>query len=205
MAVITDYASLQAAITDYGARTDLATFTPNFVQNWEERFYRDPLNYGYWMETDLDVTIAAGVAALPGDYLRLKVAYLAGQNRSPLKVVPLEQLYSRFPPDTSSGVPQYIARSGAGLVFGPAADGDYEIKGKYYAKPALLRNDADGINWLVTNAPDMCLYGALLEMEPFLKNDYRIALWGEFYKEALFAYRSLMMDFSGGALQVRVA
>lgn len=205
MAVISDYASLQTAVTDYVARTDLASFTPNFIQNWEERFYREPMNYGYWMEADLDVTIASGAAALPADYLRLKVAYLSGQNSAPLQIVPLDLLYARFPPASSSGMPMYIARSGSSLVFGPAADAAYEILGKYYAKPALLRNDSDGINWLITNAPDLCLYGALLEAEPFLKNDYRLPVWAEFYKEALAAYRSQMRDFSGGALQVRAA
>ena len=54
MAVITSYDTLQTAVADYCARSDLATFTPNFVQNWEEGFYRQPLNWGPWMQRWID-------------------------------------------------------------------------------------------------------------------------------------------------------
>lgn len=42
MAVITSYASLQTAIADWLNRSDLTTMIPNFIQNAEERFQRDP-------------------------------------------------------------------------------------------------------------------------------------------------------------------
>ena len=32
-------------------------------------------------------------------------------------------------------------------------------------------------NWVITNAPDVYLYGTLLEAEPFLMNDQRVQLW----------------------------
>ena len=32
-------------------------------------------------------------------------------------------------------------------------------------------------NWLVLNAPDLYLYGTLLQAEPFLMNDERVPLW----------------------------
>lgn len=205
MSIISDYASLQTAITDYVARTDVSSFTPNFVQNWEERFYRDRKNFGYWMESALSVAIASSVAAVPTDYLGLKVAYLDGQCDAPLDLVPIAQLYARFPRATSSGKPRYFARNGTNFEFGPKPDSTYTISGTYYAKPQLLRIDSDGINWLISNAPDLCLYGSLLEAEPFLKNDYRVELWGAMYNEALATYRELMRDFSGGPIQVRAA
>jgi hypothetical protein len=42
MAVVTSYATLQTAVADYLARSDLTSFIPNFVQNFEEDFYREP-------------------------------------------------------------------------------------------------------------------------------------------------------------------
>lgn len=208
MSIITTYTNLQTAITDYVAKSNLATFTPNFVQNWEERFYRQPRNHGTWMELPLSVSIS-GTAALPSDYLALRVAYLNGQVQSPLNISSLEQIYAKFPRSGSSGIPKWIARDGANFVFGPLPNGVFTLNGTYYAKPAVLRaatNDG-AANWLLINAPDLVLYGCLAEAEPFLKNDERVQLWKSLYQEALHDYRDLMKEqkFSGGAMQVLVA
>ena len=35
-------------------------------------------------------------------------------------------------------------------------------------------------NWLITNAPDIYLYGSMLEAEPFIMNDERVpSLWAQ--------------------------
>lgn len=189
MAVITNYTTLQTAVGDYLARSDLTSYLPNFVQNWEERFYRESQNWASWMESALSVTITSNLAAVPADYLGLKVAYV-GSTSGPLERVSLSQLYARFPRGgASGGTARFIARDGANFRFGPEVVSG-TLAGTYYAKPATLRVDADGINWLITNAPDLCLYGSLLEAEPFLKNDVRIDVWQRFYNEALMAYRS---------------
>jgi hypothetical protein len=207
MAVITSYETLQTAVADYCARSDLATFTPNFIQNWEEGFYRQPLNWGPWMETALSVTMSSGVATLPSDYLGLKWAAIEASPNRTLERKSAQQLYARFPRNNGSGKPAWIARDQGTFVFGPEPDSDYTIVGAYYAKPVLLRNDSDGINWMITNAPDLCLFGALLEAEPFLKNDSRIALWLDRYSDALVAYRDLIRDEDnmGSAMQAALA
>lgn len=196
MAVISGYASLQTAVADYLARSDLTTWIPNFIQNFEERFYRDPENYARWMESALNVTMANNVAALPSDYLRLKNAYLSGQMQPPLIRTSLEQLYSRYPRSGTASVPQYISREGSNFVFGPVPAGTYTIVGTYYAKPTLLRSFASdaAAHWLVVNAPDLLLYGALLEAEPFLKNDQRVPLWKSAFDWALDTYRRMDQD-----------
>lgn len=199
MAVITTYNTLLTAVADYLARSDLTTFIPNFVQNWEERFYRESENWGSWMESALNVTITNDLAAVPADYLGLKIAYISGQNSTPLKRISLDQMYQRFPRASSGGgAAAYIARNGANFIFGPtAASGT--LAGTYYAKPTVLRTDSDGINFLVTDCPDLALYGSLLEAEPFIKNDKRLPTWSQLYSVALEAYRSRMKaeDFSG--------
>jgi hypothetical protein len=65
-----------------------------------------------------------------------------------------------------------------------------------YAKPTLLRSFASdaAAHFLIVNAPDLLLYGALLEAEPFLKNDARVGLWKSAYDIALEAYRSRFRD-----------
>jgi len=203
MAIITSYDTLQTAIADYCARSDLATFTPNFIQNFEERFFRQPLNWGPWMETALSVTMSAGVATVPSDYLGLKWAALASSPYRTLERKSAQKLYATFPRGGSTAKPLWIARDQGSFVFGPEPDGVYTLVGTYYAKPTLIRSDSDGINWLVTNAPDLMLYGSLLEAEPFLKNDSRIAIWRDFYADALVDYRDMIRDEDsmGSAMQ----
>jgi hypothetical protein len=196
MAVITGYTSLLTAVGDYLARSDLTTFTPNFVQNMEERFLRDSENWGAWMESALSVTLANNVAAVPASYLGLRVSYIAGNYAQPLKRVSLEQLYSRYPRGRgSSGTVCFIARNGANFEFGPE-NASGTLTGTYFAKPTVLRSFAGdaAAHYLVVNAPDLLLYGALLEAEPFLKNDQRVSLWKNAYDWALDAYRKRLQE-----------
>lgn len=206
MAVITSYSTLQTAVGDYLARSDLTSWIPNFIQNWEERFYRSPYNWGRWMEAALSVSVSSGVAAVPSNFLGLRAAYLDGVTAPPLQWVTLQQLLHKYP-RTQTGQPKWISRDRENFVFGPVATDDYTLVGTYYAKPDLLRDDADGTNWLIDNAPDLVLYGALLEAEVFIKNDARTPLWQAAYAEALAQYRSFQCEqsYSSSGLQVTVA
>jgi hypothetical protein len=192
MAVISGYASLQTAVSDYLSRSDLTTFIPNYIQNWEERFYRNAKNWGRWMETAFSVTIASNVAAIPSAYLGTVTAYINGQGTGPLKQLSLEQLYARYPRSAVSGLPLFYARNAGNFEFGPVANDGYILNGTYYAKQTLLRSFASdaAAHWIILNAPDMALYGALLEATSFIIDDPRIPVWQSFYAEAVNDYRS---------------
>lgn len=205
MAAVTSYSTLLTAAADWLARSDLTTFIPGFVQNWEEDFYRNPENFGRWMETALDLTIASSVIAVPDDYLALKYAYVNGSPSSRLDRVSLNQLYGTYPRGGDTGIPKWIARDTTNFVFGPEPDSDYTIKGVYLAKPELLR-DASGdaaTHWLILNSPDLVLYGTLLAATPFLQNDKRLPTWQGLHDRALGSYRRLQRheDYSGSPVQ----
>lgn len=208
MAVISGYTSLLASVANWLSKSNLTSDIPSFVQNFEERFLRQPRNFGKWMEGSLSISFSS-TATIPADFLSLRVAYLNGQARQPLVNSSLEQLYAKYPRAGSSGIPAWIARDGANFVFGPVPNGTFTLNGTYYAKPVLLRNFASdaAAHFLIVNAPDLLLYGALLEAVPFIKDDNRIPIWQQFYTTALNDYRDLMkaQNFSGGALQVLVA
>lgn len=159
------------------------------------------------METAYSGTTALGVIAVPTDFLAWKSVSVDISPNRRLDPSPLSLMYTRYPRGGDTGIPAMIARNVGNFEFGPTPDSNYAIVGTYYAKPTVLRTDSDGINWLVTNAPDLLLYGALLEAEPFLKNDSRIVIWKQFYDEALMAYREFQKDtpLSGGPLQSQLA
>ena len=182
MAVITNYATLQTAVADYLARDDLSTFVPNFVQNCENKLYRT-LNLRN-EETALSVNISSGVAAVPSTFKALKFAYYNSSPIALLEWVTLDELYSKYPVRSNSSTPAVISREGTNFVFGPVADDlTAGLKGIYYAKKDPLRTTDP--SWYVTNAPEVLLYGSLLEAEPFIKNDPRIPVWRMLYDEAV--------------------
>lgn len=196
MAIITSYSTLLTAVADYLARGDLTTFIPNFVQNFEEDFLREPRNFGRWMESALDVTIASSVAAVPTDYLGLKYAYVNGSPSSRLDRRSLNQTLGQYPRGGDTGLPLIITRGAGNFLFGPEPDSDYTIKGWYWAKPTPMRSYASDAtaHWLILNAPDVVLFGSLLQAEPFIKNDARLQLWQAMYDRALASYRRLNLD-----------
>jgi hypothetical protein len=205
MAVITGYASLQTAVADWLAKSNLTTWIPNFIQNFEERFYRQPKNFGRWMETSLNSAIASSVVAVPASFLALKYAYVDGNPASRLDRVSLNQLYGTYPRNGATGIPKWISRDTTNFVFGPSPDSTYTIKGVYWAKQTLIRSFASdaAAHWLIVNAPDLCLYGSLAESAAFLQRDSRLATWKGLYGECLQDYRDLHVyeDRSGSPMQ----
>jgi hypothetical protein len=196
VAVITSYSTLLTEVASWLARSDLTAAIPGFVQNFEEDFLMDSENWAPWMENSLSVTLSNNVAAVPTSpqYLGLKTAYFSGY--TPLKRVTLEQLYSRYPRGGgSSGVACFIARNGSNFEFGPETQSG-TLLGTYYGKPTVLRSFASdaAAHFLIVNAPQLCLYGSLLQAEPFLKNDERVMLWKAAYDLQVQSYRKRFKD-----------
>ena len=50
---------------------------------------------------------------------------------------------------------------------------------------ADVASDAATTNDMLTNNPDIYLYGVLLEAEPFLMNDQRVQLWAMAFRQAI--------------------
>lgn len=209
MAIISSYTTLQTAVTDYLARSNLSTFVPNFIQNWEEDFYREPKNFGRWMEVSDDPVIASSVITVPTDYLALKYAYVTGSPSTRLDRVSINQLYGAYPRGSDTGVPVWIAREGSNFIFGPAPDSTYTIHRVYWGKPTNIRTSATdaSAHYMIVNAPDVCLFGSLLQAEAFIKNDGRIGMWKTMHDNALDSYRRLQRDedYSGSPSQETLA
>ena len=68
-------------------------------------------------------------------------------------------------------------------LFAPTPDVAYPFEILYYELPPLL-DEVTQSNWLTDYAPQLLLYGTLLEATPFLKNDDRIPTWQNYYDRA---------------------
>jgi hypothetical protein len=202
MAIINSYATLQTAIADYLNRSDLTSFLPNFTQNAEAKLYKVLRIRA--METALSDTIAGGVIALPADFIELKYAYVNTTPVQFLSRITPEKLYEDFPVRSGSSMPRVIAVEGGNFIFGPYP-GSYAVAGVYYARLAAL-SASNTTNWFTANAPDLLLYGSLLEAESFIIGDARLPVWKAFYDAALKAVQDeeRRQVMSGSAPRVRI-
>jgi hypothetical protein len=93
----------------------------------------------------------------------------------------------------------------AEIELAPIPDTAYSLVMLYYAKPTPL-SDSNTSNVFLANAPDALLYGALLEAEPYLYNDNRVAIWSNFYNSALESLNvsDESSEYSGVPLQMSV-
>jgi hypothetical protein len=94
------------------------------------------------------------------------------------------QLLPRINAGSITGIPEaYTMRAGY-ILMGPVPSSSYTMEIDYYAKVVAL-SDAAPTNTMLTNNPDIYLYGALLEAEPFLMNDARAQIWSQAFFKAI--------------------
>jgi hypothetical protein len=96
-----------------------------------------------------------------------------------------EYCLSYWPDLTQTGQPQFYADYDyAHWLVVPTPVIDYPWQILYYGLPQLL-DSANQTNFWTNYAPETLLYRTLVECEPFLKNDERLAVWKGQYEEAV--------------------
>ena len=177
------FAGLKATIADYLNRDDLTAIIPSFITIAEAKFNRKLRTRQMIKRANGQIETAC--FAYPSDWLQAKEFQL---NTNP--IVRLQFVTEAYGDElkanryVSIGQPAYYTITGTQLEFIPAPDSTYSAELTYYAKiPAL--SDANTSNWLLAYAPDLYLYGALLEAAPYLKDDERLAVWSQMYINSL--------------------
>ena len=177
------FAGLKATIADYLNRDDLTTVIPSFITIAEAKFNRKLRTRQ--MVKRAEGQIETAFFAYPSDWLQAKEFQL---NTNP--IVRLQFVTEAYGDElksnryVSTGQPAYYTITGTQLEFIPTPDSTYSAELTYYAKiPAL--SDSNTSNWLLAYAPDLYLYGALLEAAPYLKDDERLAVWSQMYINSL--------------------
>lgn len=178
---LANYSDLKNAVGNWLNRPDLAAYFADFVTLAEARIYRKLRVRA--MEVRFEWVTASGEVTVPADYAQLKVAYIDGSPIRFLQRKTTEFILENYPTRSADSEPRFIGRDADKFIFGPFPDTDYTIKGTYYKRLTAL-SDNNQTNWFVTNAPDLLLFGALLEAEPFIKNDKRIPIWSGKYQAA---------------------
>lgn len=176
---ITNYSDLQVTIANYLARTDLTAQIPDFIRLAELRLRRD-LRLRQMLKSATTNTVGGDqTVSLPSDFLQLRDLFVVTNPVRDLQYV-TPSVFSRNGRVTESGLPVFYTIIANEFKFAPMPDTDYTLRVLYYAAPDYL-GDSNPSNVFLANCPDLLLYGALVEAEPYLMNDGRIQLWAGMY------------------------
>jgi hypothetical protein len=178
---LSNYTELQATVAGYLARDDLTSRIPDFVVLAEAKFNRVLLHPR--METRDTLTVNTLLASpefldLPTDFQTMRMVRLPDETGKPrLQFLTQTQMDDyRYSVDNVTGTPVYFTVVGDELELAPTPNEDMDIEVLYRANiPPLASNST---NWLLTLAPDLYLYGTLLEASPYIQNDARLSVWG---------------------------
>ena len=194
---INTYATLQTAVANWLDRSDLTDRIPEFIALADARMNR---TLRLSMMLNVDETTLGGAATLvagtrdydlPSGYLQMVDFHLRTSPITTLSYLTPENMnrmwagsqggkplaYTIFA-DNSTGTPIKKVRLGPS----PASAYDYSIM--FYKKIDAL-SVANTTEQMLTDNPDIYLYGALLEAEPFLMNDQRVQLWATAFQESV--------------------
>lgn len=172
---LSNYSELITSISDWAARTDttITNLADDFLDIAESKIYRKLRVRD--MEKRSRATLTAFNAdtnpnglylALPDDYLEMRSMTIIRANAQDYEInfMPPAQMQEL----DGVGYPSFYTITSE-IVFNKRAVEDLTIESHYYKKLTALSN-SNTTNWLLTNAPEVLLDGALWALNKYLKD-----------------------------------
>ena len=176
----TSYSDLQTTIASYLARSDLTSIIPTFIQLAENRLRRELRLRAMLKVATTTTTANDSTVELPNDFLEMRDLHF---NTSPITVLKYDapNVFYRNTWSNISGKPTNYTLLAQDFQLAPIPDSNYTLQMLYYAAPEYL-SSTNPSNVFLANCPDLLLYGALAEAEPYLMNDARLETWAALYQ-----------------------
>ena len=184
---LSTFTELKDAVADWLDRSDLTARIPDFIALAEARISRDLRIRPMEVRSIMYTSSGQKYFNLPGGYLQMRNIQLNTNPTQPLEYITPEML-DRLYGSNTTGKPRAYTLIGDEIQLSPIPDAAYELEMAFYEKFTALGDGTSGTvttNFLTKNAPDLLLYGALMEAEPFIKNDERVAVWLGGYSNAI--------------------
>jgi hypothetical protein len=158
---------------------------PRLINMAERRIARDLKIQGFIVAVTTSLANGVSTYQKPNRWRdTISMTVSSGTSMTPVFTRSYEYCRNYWPDETQTGQPEFYADYDyTHWLIVPTPDAAYDLEVLYYELPALL-DEAQQTNWLTEYAPNLLLYGALLEATPFLKNDERITTWQNFYQAA---------------------
>ena len=202
---LTNYTGLKASIADFLNRDDLTSVIPDFVALAEAQINRDVRHWRMDARSSGQQDPADEYMQIPADWVETIRLHLTGTGTSVVNLVSRDAMADkRAAQENASGTPRMYTHANGQFQLFPTPDATTDFELLYYQKiPSLITNTD---NWLLLEAPDVYLYGALLHSAPYLAEDARLAVWAQLYSAAVQRLNQTSEDamFSGSGLTLKV-
>lgn len=177
---ITTYSELKTTLANWAKRTDLTAMMGDFIALAESRIQRSMLARVQEVETELTMVPGSRYVALPADFDSPRALWLkANLPREELPQILPEQL----PGSNTSGYPEAWAIDGSNIAFDKPASSAWLLDFRY-CKPLAL-SDSTPTNYILTNYPDVYLFGSLVELHGYVFNGEQSAMYEARFQAAL--------------------
>tara|TARA_R100000231_G_scaffold131114_1_gene103018 strand:+ start:372 stop:1001 length:630 start_codon:yes stop_codon:yes gene_type:complete len=179
------YSNLKTTIANYLNRSDLTSNLGDFITLTEARLNRE-LRVREMINTDTSTTTVAGTQSysLPTGYLEATTVIYQSDPFTTLRFINNTDFYRKYNSTQTSGTPNFFTIVGSNILLGVQPDSAKTLQINYYKNLTAL-SDSNATNDILTNYPELYLYGSLAEAAPFIMQDERIKTWGSLYKEAI--------------------
>jgi hypothetical protein len=180
---ISTYNELKTAVANWLDRDDLTDRIPEFIALAEARMNR--VLRLRMMESKYTASTVASQRnyALPTGYIQMRNFQINTSPVTPLQYVSPE-IYDRLWGGSTGGTPQFYTIITNEIQLGPIPGSVLTLEMLFYKKITAL-SGTNTTEQMLTDNPDIYLYGALLEAEPFIMNDERVGLWAKGFQQAV--------------------
>ncbi len=178
---LSTYTELKAAVADWLNRTgqaDLEARMGDFILLFESLFDKQDIRHPKSI-VRATATISGEYTALPTDFVEMQRLRTTGGSSgwATHRYITPEELEDDKAGNDAADRPHLFSVVGNEIQIRPySASGTYTLEMVYWAKLTKL-GEAQASNWLLAEAPEAYLFGALCEATPFIRDDERVALW----------------------------
>jgi hypothetical protein len=186
------YDNLISIIPEYLERSDQATINaiPTFITLAEFEIAREVKTLGQLQVATSAMNFGNPQLAKPALWTKtVSMNYTnASGVRTPILLRKYEYLTNYWPNNTNTSAPLFYADTDWDHWYiAPTPDQAYNFEVLYYERLPPL-SSTNQTNWLTRNAPNVMLYGTLLQAMPYLKNDQRV-IFQQKYTEGIKALK----------------
>ena len=183
------YTGLLASIASWMDRDDLAAIIPDFVTLFESNANTEGAIRTQFNRTSVSLPTVANqnYVTMPTDFMGADTMLLTKSGGGLEPLTPFAgafAMYTAYPNAVAApGQPHGFINLVGKLELAPTPDAIYANTLYYYQKiPPLITNTN---NWLLTNFPQIYLFGSLVAAEAFMGGDPAISKWGNLYDNAV--------------------
>ena len=179
---ITNYTELTTAIANWLDDATLTSRIPEFIALAEAKINDDVRIRSMEKRSISTLTTADRYQTLPARFAQAKRLWLLTSPITVVAFVGSSQLANYY--STSSGKPLYYTITANEIELNRISDSAYTAEMVYWQKvsPISVSNQT---NVIITEYPNIYLYGSLSESAPYIDDQEKINLWAQLYENAV--------------------